>query len=212
KGDSSTRAVNIANVDTTSEHRRYERLLARYSAGDRTARFLRHFALMAARQMDYARATDAGNEFLRHAPEPYSDETWGFAKAVTRTSHDRGFRMFLEKPGEANAALGKSEAEKKAREVIIREEIEPWLANDTSDMDRGPEWEALENSVRGKYGPLGAEAVFGKAMMYFVSRRDWERFGHYYMVYFSSAFERSDYPVDNLSYLVLKHVADPNVL
>jgi hypothetical protein len=49
-------------------------------------------------------------------------------------------------------------------------------------------------------------------MMYDAGRHDWPSFGQHYKRYFDTAAERSEYPIDNLSYAVFEHVSEAPVL
>lgn len=208
----STAGFSIANADTSPEARRYEALLARYNQGERQLPFLRHFAAMALRQKDQVHATEAGNEFIARSPEPYSQDTWVFINAVTNTSKDKGFAILRAQTEPADAVLGKNAAETKVREVIGREEIAPLLADKSTANGGTVDWGAIEKNVTPKYGSLGAEEVFGAEMMYYAGQRDWPNFGKSYVRYFDTATVRSEHPIDNVSYALFEHVADPKAL
>lgn len=202
------RDFSAADADLTPEKQRYASLLAQYQSGNRDFAFLRHFALMALRQKDQAHATAAANDYIDRAPRPYSKAVWTFVRAVTRTSKDRGFEILRTHMAEANASLGIDEAQIKLREIIGREAVAPHTASKRSLA----EWVSFEQEVAARYGPLGAEAVQGAAMMYYLKAKDWKRFGNYYAKYFATAASRSEYPVPNISYLLFEHVDDPHAL
>jgi hypothetical protein len=205
--DDAARHLSIADVDTTLEPQRYAGLVSRYEQGDTTPTFLRHFALMAVRQKDQSHSTAAGNEYLALQSKPYSEDTLRFIIAVTQSSKDSGFEVLRADAERIDNLVGSSAAEARAREVIAREEIDPYLTKASE-----PDWRDLERRLTEKYGALGAEAVYWKAMFFYWRQRDFTRFGHYYALYFATAAGRSEYATDNLSYRVFEHVSDPAVL
>lgn len=200
--------IAIANADTSSEAERYAALLARYRRGERDKGFLRHFALMALRQNDQAHATEAGNAVMARSTQPYSSEMWEFINAITQTSKDAGFEALRTQPTKANVVLGAQAAQRKIVEVITHEEIAPFIG----DASYSPDWNSIEGKVVGRYGELGLEAVNGARMFNAAEREDWVSFGTYYVRYLNTAAERSEVPLNNLSYHVFLHVMDPRVL
>lgn len=203
-----TQGFAAADADLRPEAQRYAALSAEYQQGRKDIPFLRHLTWMALRQKDQPRATQAGNEYIQRSPTPYTQDTWGFIHAVTRTSKDKGFEILRTRRDEANAVLGGNAAERKIREVIGREEIEPHIA----DESRTPDWGAMEKSVTAQYGALGAEKVYGAEMLYYFGKQDWAKFGTYYALYFDTATARSEYSISNLAYQVFEHVWDPKAL
>jgi len=203
-----TAGFSAQDVDVTPQVRRYAELVAEYTKGRRDLPFLRHLTLLAVRQKDQVRATDFGNAYIDRSPRPYTRDMWAFIQAVTRTSRDRGFELFRAHANTADSVLGPNVAEVKVRDVIGREEIDPVLA----DTTRAPDWSALETAVSKKYGPLGAEKVDGAAMFRSLVHEDWASFGTYYARYYRTAAERSEYPINPVSYAVLRHLSDPEVL
>jgi tetratricopeptide (TPR) repeat protein len=203
-----TAGFSIDDADHTPESERYAALCKNYQQGKRDLPFLRHLTLMALRAKDQALATKIGNEYIDRVPQPYSQDVWEFIQTVTRTSKDRGFEILRAQASDADSTLGENSAEKKIREVIGNEDVKPL----TSDGSQNPDWASLEKSVSGKYGLLGSEEVYGVAMMYYAQKQDWENFGNFYEQYFATAADRSEYPLNNLSYLVFKHVSDRRII
>lgn len=203
-----TRSFAAENVDLTPVRQRYATLVAEYESGNRNRPLLKQLAVTAIQQKDQARATEAGNEFIDRSPQPYSKDVWAFIQAITRTSRDKGFQLLWARTGEADAVLGKNAAESTIRQVIGREEIEPYTLNGS----RPPDWTAIEKTTISKYGALGAEKVYGAEMIFYLDKQDWARFAKYYALYFSTATSRSEYSISDLSYALFRHVIDERVL
>jgi hypothetical protein len=203
-----TRGFSVVNADITPEAQRYAALLGEYQHGRKDPSFLRRVTLMAIRQKDQNRATEIGNEYIARAQWPYSKEVWAFIRTVTRTLKDGGFNILRARPEVADAVLGPNTAEIKIREVITRQEIAPLLADQSSP----PLWSELEQRVAAKYGALGREALHGARMMDALSRKDWPEFGRSFAQYFATAYSRSDYPVNALSYTLCRQADDPQEL
>jgi glycosyl hydrolase family 2 len=203
-----TRGFSALNGDLVPQSQRYAALLAEYRGGKRDPIFLRHLTLMALRQKDEARATQAGNAYIDQLQQPYSRDDWAFIAAVTRTSHDLGFEILRAQMSDADAVLGANAAEIAVRRVIEHDEIEPLLAAASAP----PDWPKVEKQVIERFGPLGAEAVYGAEMLYAVENRDWIDFGKYYVLYFDTAVTRTEYPINNISFALSQHVDDPKAL
>jgi tetratricopeptide (TPR) repeat protein len=203
-----TRGFSAKDADLTPDAQRYASLLSQYRRGRRDPSFLKHFALLARRLGDQSSATQAGNELIDRSPQPYSADLWRFIEAVTGTSADEGFAILRAQSELADSVLGANAAEAKIREVIGREEVDPY----TSDKTRSPDWAAIEVRATARYGALGAEKVYGVEMVHCLSQGDWQNFGKYYLSYYETAAGRSEYPIKYLLYMVLEYVTDPRVL
>jgi Glycosyl hydrolases family 2, sugar binding domain/Glycosyl hydrolases family 2/Glycosyl hydrolases family 2, TIM barrel domain len=203
-----TRDFSAEDVDLTPESQRYAALLEEYQRGRRELPFLNRLTLMALRQDDQLHATEVGNAVIAAAERPYTKEVWSFIQAVTRTSKDAGFNILLASAEAADKVLGPNAAEIKVRAVIRREQIKPEPTNSSGV----PSWDAMERRVGAKYGTLGKEAVYGEQMMYSLAHNDWREFGRAFPLYFKTAFQRSDYPINGLSWSLCKEVASPGAL
>lgn len=203
-----THGFSLPNADRTSPGRRTAEQLAQYREGRRERPFLRTLALRAMRQADRQQATAVANEYISGAEKPYSPDTWAFIAATTHTTTDMGFEILRQQAAEANRVLGPDTAERRVRAVIVREEVEPLLTQQNTAVD----WQALERQLQMKYDVLGAEAVWGTAMIEGARQRDWVNFGRYFSKYMATAVGRSEYFISNLAYTVFEHVSDPKVL
>jgi tetratricopeptide (TPR) repeat protein len=203
-----TEGFSVKDADQTPEAQRYAGLLSEYQKGIRDPTFLKRLTLMALRQKDQQRATEFGNELIARMAAPYSRESWKVIAAITHTPQDKGFELFRTHTAEANASLGSEAAQKKTVEVIYQDAIEPSFKGE----QRAPDWAAMENTVAARYGALGREAVYGTRMMYALVKSDWKDFGSFYLRYFETGMGRSLYPLHSVSYYVLEHVSDPQVL
>jgi hypothetical protein len=202
----------LPDADRIPESRRYAEMREQYRQRKGDQEFLKSLAMLALRQKDQAIATSVANELIERSQTPYSVDIWKFILAVTHTSKDRGFDILRTQMAHANAVLGQNAAENKIRDVISREEIAPLLSGEVAAEERTLDWPAIIETTRTKYGALGAEAAFGAAMMHYMMLPDWMSFGKYYALYFETAAGRSEYSVENTSYAVFSHVADPKVL
>jgi hypothetical protein len=203
-----TRGFSALNADLAPQAQRYALLLAEYRGGKRNMPFLRHLTLMALREKDQARATEAGNAYIGQLKKPYAKDEWAFIAAVTRTSNDLGFEILRTQMSDADAMLGANAAEVTVRRVIEHDAIQPLAAGTSAH----PDWPQIEKQVIASYGPLGAEAVYGAEMLTSVENRNWIAFGKYYALYFDTAATRSEYPINNISFALFQRVDDPKAL
>jgi hypothetical protein len=195
-------------VDYTPESQRYADFIAQFRNGRRDLPFLTRLALMALRQGDPPQALAATNEFVAHAREPYTKDTWASLVAITHSSLDRGFERLTTRAEEANALLEPQIAQKKVLEIIGRELIVPYFQSESREMG----WDEFERRVAERHGSLGAEAVIGARMMEELIKEDWAHFGASFVRYFATAIPRSPYASHSLCYQVLKHVDDQFVV
>jgi hypothetical protein len=49
-------------------------------------------------------------------------------------------------------------------------------------------------------------------MNYYLGKKDWTNFAKYYVLYFDTAATRSEYPVNNVSFMLFEHVTNPHAL
>lgn len=96
----------------------------------------------------------------------------------------------------------------KIRTLVAKEEIAP----NTSDKSTLPDWKRIEQSAKRKYGLIGEEKVYGAQMIYYFEKKEWCNFGKYYSLYYKTAFNRSEYHINNMTWAVFEHVTDLNVL
>jgi Glycosyl hydrolases family 2, TIM barrel domain len=196
------------NLDTVPRAQRYAELLEKYKKGEREIAFLRRLIVMANLQQDLATAAQAINNLIERLPVPYSRDDWAFIAAATRSTRDKGFALLRDQMQQVDTFLGENAAEKMIRDAIGRDEVTPHLSADVSVS----EWSSLERSISAKYGELGAERVYGAEMIYYLDKQDWGNFAKYYVLYYKSASERSEYSITDLSYALFQHVSDPSAL
>ncbi|ACU60679.1 tetratricopeptide repeat protein [Chitinophaga pinensis] len=96
----------------------------------------------------------------------------------------------------------------KIRSIVGQEILEPALR----DKSSSPDWGKIIASVKDKYGPVGQEKVYGTQMVYYLEKKDWENFGKCYALYYKTAYSRSEYHINNVTWPIFEHITDPNVL
>jgi hypothetical protein len=197
------------NVDTNDTDKRYAEFLQQYEKGKRDSAFLRRLTLMAIRQKDQPKATQIGNDYISGLKQLYLKESLTFIQQITRTSKDSGFELFRTQSEKVNIVLGDHVADRKVKDIIYAEEIEPY----TTGKDTKPDWDVIQQRIISKYGSLGEEFVLGQRMLYYVSTtQDWKNFGKYYVLYYEKALTHSEFHINNVSWVVFEHVDDPKVL
>jgi len=206
--DWAAKGFSVKDADLTPRDQRYGQLLKAYHKVHNSLEFLRRFIVMAAEQKDQEHATLAFDEFLDRLPRPYSKDDWTFIIAMTRSSKDGSFELLRSQSKLIDSVVGDNAAEKAVRNIIGREEVEPLL----SAIHSPAEWSTLERATSAKYGGLGLEEVYGAEMLYYLEQEDWEKFATYYVLYYNSAVGRSKYSINDLSYVLFKHVTDAAAL
>jgi hypothetical protein len=195
------------DLDTTDTDHRYSQYLVEFNTGKKDSTFLRRLVLMSIRQKDSINSNRIQDEYIKQLKSLFDKENLVFLRHIIRRSNNTAFKLFFSEPERINSILGKNESENKVREIIAKEEVNPYLNN-----KRGPDWEMIFARVRGKFGAIGEEAVHGCHMTYCGEAGDWECFGKYFVHYFTTALDRSEYDINNLSWLIFEKISDKNVL
>ncbi|SDF00981.1 tetratricopeptide repeat protein [Chitinophaga filiformis] len=94
------------------------------------------------------------------------------------------------------------------RTVVTKELIAPAL----EDKNTTPDWNKIERNAKKKYGLIGEEKIYGARMIYHYEKKDWENFGKYYALYYKTAYSRSEYHINNLSWPIFEHITDRSIL
>jgi hypothetical protein len=94
------------------------------------------------------------------------------------------------------------------RSSVSQEILRPAL----EDKSAIPDWKAIEKNVQAKYGIIGMEKVYGSQMVYYLDKGDWTNFGKYYNLYYKTAYSRSEYHINNMSWPVFLHITDAKIL
>ncbi|GAA3935325.1 glycoside hydrolase family 2 protein [Chitinophaga oryziterrae] len=198
----------VKNIDLNDTDDQYKQFLALYESGKRDSIFLRRLTLMAFRLKDQKCLTKIGKSYIDKLTCLYTKENLFFISNITRTTDDEGFRIFQSNPEKINKILGRNEAENMVKSIISNEYIEPFLHIGGSS----PNWDKMATLLKSKYGVIGSEKVFGTAMIYYLDRKDWNSFGKYYSLYYKTALSRSEYHINNISWLLFQNVNSPEDL
>lgn len=194
--------------DTVNKEILYTDLLKQYKAGIKDSAFLYELAMLANNMKDDVVSSKVATDYIKIITNPFSNVNLRIIQMFTKRSSDPGFTFFLNNPEKVNNLLGENFAEITIRNIISREEIEPFLKNRNAELN----WDKIYQTVKYKYGRIGEEKVYGAQMIYFLEKKDWEKFGKYYALYYQTAITRSEYHINNISWTVFEHVTAPNVL
>jgi thioredoxin-related protein len=165
----------------------------------RTANQIEHKELAKNIAHEYINSLDQREKYKLHNLE--------FIKEFTQSSTDKSFLFFRNQAKKVNAVLGENEAERMVRKIAINEEVRPYIKDDNST-----DWSVIEKRVKAKYSALGLEGYYGERMIFSLDHKDTLNFGKYYALYFKTAFPRSDYHINNISWSLFEQVSDPKIL
>jgi hypothetical protein len=201
-------SIVVKQLDKNDNDSRYAEFQAEFKKGRSDSSFLRRLVLIAVRKHDQAGATTYGKAYINNLKNVYARENLIFIDKITGTTLDAGFNLFFNHAKQVDKVMGANAAERKVREVAGKEELDPYLGKVNTEA----EWEAIRQRIVLKFGALGEEKYNGVRMIRSLEKRDWRNFGKYYALYFQTAFERSDYHINNVSWALFEHVDDPKVL
>jgi hypothetical protein len=202
-----TTVFNGVIYDSISDGRKYEILSGFYDAGRRDSILLRRLALLALKDNDFVKARKLTSEYINTVKDLYSIGNIKFLQFVTMSVDDPGFTVFLNNVQKLNVVMGVNYAEFMIRNLVWKSEIKPVV-----DAGKTEELEMMVPAILNKYGPVGAEKLYGVLMMNFLEKQRWDKFGIYYSLYFQTALARSEYHINNITWTVVEHVEDPLVL
>jgi thioredoxin-related protein len=186
------------------------KLFAQYNIGKRDSALVKGLARLSLKMGQTEKAQKVAQQYINSLSEQnlFKKENLQFVNQFTTSSKDKGFELFRKHGSKVNAVLGNNAAETKVRGIIGKEEIEPFI----KDKANAPDWMRLEATIKSKYGALGLESLYGERMVYASDRKDWANFGKYYGLYYTTAYSRSRFHINNISWPVVEHVSDPAVL
>ncbi|SEW24881.1 Beta-galactosidase/beta-glucuronidase [Chryseobacterium wanjuense] len=202
-----TSVLGSVTYDADIEAKKYEVLSRLYENGRKDSVLLRQLTLRAFRDSNWVKARQLTGEYLSIIRDPYSVGNLTFLVFVTVSVKDPGFNVFLNNTQQINATLGANYAEGMIRRWVYRSEIKPVI-----DAGHSDSLESMIPVISNKYGVVGAEKLYGELMMYYFGKKNWEKFGKYYSLYYQTAITRSEYHINNISWPVVEHIEDPLVL
>lgn len=194
-------------IDNSFNDGNYNKLVSELPERKLDSVFLRRLSLMALRRKDYRNLTAVSKALIRLMLAPLEKRNLHYISAVTRSPMDTGFNIFLGNQDIIDSTLGKNAAANFVRSIIKREFAEPKIKANMSEDD----WDNILFAAR-EYGELGTEEVAGLAMIYYMERNLWKKFAKYYCEYYKTAYARSEYHINNMSWPIFEHINDKQCL
>lgn len=188
----------------------FEKLFAQYNSGQADSTLMKGLARLSAKMGRTENAKEIAQQYIHslNDQELFKKDNLQFVRQFTTSSKDKGFSLFRKYNDKVNAILGNNVAEAKTREIIGKEEIEPFIKDRTTN----PDWKGIEAKIKNKYGALGLESFQGERMFYAVERKDWANFGKSYTLYYTTAYSRSKFHINNMSWAIFENINDLKVL
>jgi hypothetical protein len=196
------------DIDINDTDQRYKEYLADFESGRRDSTFMRRLILMAGRQKDQNNLTRLSDSYLRILKNPLNKQNLIFLKFITNSSKDNAFMLFMKNAKKINDILGRQQAEGKIISIITREQIKPF----TTNQYKTPDWDAIQESVKGKYGDIGERIVLSNRIIYYWDNADWQNMGTYYKEYYKKYLSVSDLNINNVTWAIFQHVSDQSTL
>jgi hypothetical protein len=208
-GDNTRSIAVLENVryDSVTDSKKYEILSALYANGRKDSTVLRQLTLLAFRDSNMVKSRQFTSEYIKTVKDIYSRDNLRLLQFVTQSKDDPGFAVFSHTSQKVNTVMGDNYAEWIIRKWIGKSEIKPLL-----DSGNGDRLEAMVPILLDKYGSIGGEKVYGELMIYYMNKENWEKFGKYYSLYYQTAFTRSEYHINNISWIILEHIDNPLIL
>ncbi len=207
KGIYGTAVLKDVVYDSVTDAQKFEVLSDLYKRGRRDSAVLRQLTLLAFKDSNIVKSRQFISEYIKTVNDIYSPDNLRLLQFVTRDPDDPGFVVFLQNRENINKVMGVNYAEWMLRSWIGKSEI-----NAVVEQGNDEKLESLVPTIAGRYGTIGAEKVYGDLMMYFMKKKNWDKFGKYYCLYYQTAVSRSEYHINNISWAIVEHITDPLIL
>ncbi|MBK0379312.1 glycoside hydrolase family 2 protein [Mucilaginibacter segetis] len=206
--DAVAKSVAVKDIDLHDTDERYAEFLKDFDNGKRDSVFLRRLILISLRQKDTVRTKELSSAYINSRNSLYTLENLRFISVITQKSTDPGLVLFKNNAEKVNAIFGPNAAARKIKDIIQREEIDPFLKNNMI-----PHWDEIQNKVKSKYGDFGEAYIIGRRLFYYWTvSKEWDKFGEYYVLYYKSQLKNNEFHINNISWDVFEHVSDKDVL
>ena len=144
----------------------YYSLLGKYHEGEKSEKSLYNLALSCLDAYDLETADKVAEEYFNTQKNLYTNDNLALLQSVTTHSGDRGFNMMLNNPDEIDAILGKATSASITRDIIVQEEVAPFL-DDAMTNGLIPDWQLLLAKVKLKYDERANEIVTYSRMLFY---------------------------------------------
>lgn len=209
-GGSSTAGEFITRVDKSFDpEQQYYTQLKKYQDGKRDSAFLRKMTALAMSAYDMKTAEQVGKDYFATQKDLYQPGTLKLLNQLTNSTKDQGFAIFYQHPAEVNKVLGAGVAEKKVRDILLREYVYAKVL--TRNAPANPDWKAIEAEVVAKYPAQAPEVVSLGKVSYYQSKGDWNNFQFAVVDYMKKYGAAADpQQLNSYAWTVFQHCPDMN--
>jgi hypothetical protein len=138
---------------------------------------------------------------------PFKQSNFDFLSFITKSINDFSFEYLIRNRETFNVQLGNSVVDNKIADIVLVSLVRPFISRGKLDS-----LNYYADFLDKKFGSLVLEKFYGELMVYFLDNSEWERFGEYYLFYFSKIGDRSEFHINNMSYYVFLHINDTKTL
>jgi thiol-disulfide isomerase/thioredoxin len=173
-GSSQAEQFIAKGKDALNPEKQYYTLKRKYEAGNRDEKFMYQTVLAAVDAYDKEFAKKISDDYLSTQTDLYTKENLTLLRQFTQTSKDQGFKIMSQNPEKVDAVLGKGEANKVVKNIVLREEVMPIAFGKNVTT---PDWAGLETTLKTKYPAQANEILLYSKVLYTQQKRDWKNFG-----------------------------------
>jgi len=174
-GGSNTAGQFIARVQESFDpEKQYYTQLKKFEEGQRDSSFLRRMAIMARGVYDMKNAAVVAKAYFATQKDLFNPGTLALLNDFTGSTKDAGFDVFYKHPAEVDKVLGPGMAEKKVRDILVREYV--FATVQAKDAPAVPDWAGIEAGLAARYPAEAAEVVTMGKVAYYQHKNDWEHF------------------------------------
>jgi len=156
---------------TFDSTKQYYTLLKQYENGRRDSAFLHRMALRCEDIYDLANLQVVGNAWLATQTDLYNRDALAVVDALTNTSRDTYFALYVNHAAEVDNVLGDGKAEAKVRAILLREG-----AKVAREGKKQPDWKKVHQRIAAKLPAEADEMTAHIKVNFYCGQKDWINF------------------------------------
>jgi thioredoxin-related protein len=209
-GSSTTAKEFIARVSQSFDpEKQYYTQLKKYKEGQRDSSFLRRMAIMARDAYDMKNAEAIAKAYFATQKDLFNPGTLALLNDFTTSTKDEGFDVFYHHAAEVDKVLGQGTAEKKVRDILVREYVYAKVLGKNAPVV--PDWNAVAVPLAAKYPQEAAEVLSMGKVAYYQSKNDWNHFQVVVVDYMKKyGTEANVQQLNSYAWTVFQHCPDMN--
>jgi len=128
---------------------------------------IRKLALLADRNYDQILSGKLATAYLATQPTIYTKKNVEFLCLLTKSSNDKSFEAFLNRPDKIDSVMGKGAAAQKIQDIALQDDYV------NTGIKAIPDWKAKQSALEVKYPGYSKEIIARFKIQYYLSEKNW---------------------------------------